>query len=61
MEFLRTGAVRVPADEEAAVAVRHPLETRCPALHRCRVPEIIALPTVAASDDYVKWLEAETE
>jgi periplasmic divalent cation tolerance protein len=36
------------------------LEARIRLLHPYQVPEIIALPIVAGSTDYVKWLEAET-
>jgi periplasmic divalent cation tolerance protein len=36
------------------------LEARLRILHPYQVPEIIGLPIVAGSEDYVKWLEAET-
>ena len=36
------------------------LETRLRALHPYEVPEIIALPILAGSADYLAWIDAET-
>jgi len=36
------------------------LETRLKALHPYDVPEIIALPIVAASAEYLHWIDTET-
>ena len=37
------------------------LKTKVKELHSYEVPEIIALPIVAGSDDYLKWLRDSTE
>jgi periplasmic divalent cation tolerance protein len=37
------------------------LQARIKALHSYSVPEIIALPIVAGSDDYLAWLDKETQ
>ena len=37
------------------------IEATIRGLHPYEVPEIISLPIVAGSADYLRWLEAETE
>jgi periplasmic divalent cation tolerance protein len=37
-----------------------PLKSKVKELHTYEVPEIIALPIIAGSDDYLKWLREST-
>ena len=37
------------------------IEKRVKEIHSYEVPEIIALPIAAGSEDYLKWIEDETE
>jgi periplasmic divalent cation tolerance protein len=48
--ILKTTAARLPE-----------LTKRIQELHSYDVPEIIALPVVGGSDDYLNWVRAETE
>ena len=48
--ILKTTGVRVPE-----------LQARIKALHSYSVPEIIALPIVVGSEEYLAWLEKETQ
>jgi periplasmic divalent cation tolerance protein len=48
--ILKTTGVRFPE-----------LHARIKALHSYSVPEIIALPIVVGSDEYLAWLEKETQ
>ena len=37
------------------------IETRVKALHSYQVPEVIALPIMAGTEGYMRWLREETE
>jgi periplasmic divalent cation tolerance protein len=47
--------IKTRAERFAAV------ETRVKALHSYQVPEVIALPIMAGTEEYLRWLREETE
>lgn len=58
---------KIEDDEELLMIIktqRHlfePLKRRVKELHSYTVPEIIALPIIEGSEDYLKWLKEVTE
>lgn len=57
---------RIEDDAEVLMIVKtrrelfDPLQSKVKELHPYEVPEIIALPIIAGSDDYLKWLREST-